>query len=121
MRKNAPSSAVLASMLGIDEGSSPNAATAPKIAAKKVARTARRMRRDDDSRKYFNGHLLRSNVVGNILGGYGQFVSAGNGLLGNGERSCVGGCLGVPVQRYRHGPLHTCDQGARTPRGADFQ
>src|ERR1700728_128916 len=123
MRESSPSSTLLASMLRVHEGSWPLAATAPKIAAKvkKVARAARRMRGDDESRKYFNAHLLRSNVVGNILGGYGQFVSAGNGLLGNSERTGVGGGVGIPVQRDGHGTVQARDQGASTFRRADFQ
>jgi hypothetical protein len=46
------------------------------MAAKKMARAIghARTRQAGESRKYFNLHLLRTNVVSNILGGDGQLV-----------------------------------------------
>src|SRR4029077_7761135 len=99
MRKNTASSALLASMLRIHRGNSPSAEIVPPTAAKNITSATRRTRRDDDSRKYFNLHLLRTNIVSNILGGDGQLVSAGNGLVRNPERASIRRGLRVPAQR----------------------
>ena len=59
-----------------------------------------------ESRKYFNLHLLRTNVVSDVLGSDGQFVGAGDGMVGNGENAGIGGGFGIPAQ---------CDRALRHP------
>ena len=84
MRKKAASTALPASMLRIHDGNSPRAEMLQPRAAKKIASAIRRTRRKtSESRKYFNLHLLRTDVVSDVLGGDGQLVGAGDGFLGN--------------------------------------
>ena len=49
-------------------------------------------------RKHFNLHLLRSDVVGDILGGDRQLVRAWNCFARDQERACVGGGSGIPSE-----------------------
>src|ERR1035441_7030691 len=91
MRKKASCSALPASMFRIHKGNSPTAEIAHPTATANVSTASRRVRLrgkslrgkslHDESRKHFNLHLLRSNVVRNILGRNGQLVRAGNRLL----------------------------------------
>src|SRR3974390_829242 len=82
IRKKTASRAVLASTLRIQDGNSAAEMAAP-MAATNTASASHRKRRERESRKYFNLHLLRTNVVSNIFSGHGQLVGARDRLVGN--------------------------------------
>src|SRR4029077_4779118 len=77
VRKKTASCALLASMLRINDGSSPRAEIVQPIARTNAVSANQRWR--DELRKHFNLHLLGSDVVGDVLGGDCQLVGAGDG------------------------------------------
>ena len=86
-RNSAASIAVPASTFRIHAGSAPRAETThPASVTNTAIPQTRSQRLRDRSRKHFNLHLLRPDVVGNVFRGHGQFV--GSGTVCSGMTSC---------------------------------
>src|SRR5579872_794196 len=98
MRKKTASRVDFPSTFRTHEGSSANAVTAAQIPASKPATTKARCRCLNCSRKYFNLHLLRTDVVRDVLGRNGQLVSAGDAFLRNRESAGVRAHCRIPSQ-----------------------
>src|SRR5271166_1848994 len=120
MRKKAASIALAASLLRIHEGSSPSAETPQPRAITKTASASARIRLRGRLREHFNLHLPGSNVVGDILGGDSQLVSAGDGLPGNNQLASIGGSLGIPLEFDGRRAIETRDESARALRGVNY-
>src|SRR5271157_132849 len=124
MRKKTACSVLPASMLRIHEG---NSATAENVnpPAMTNASTASFFCFDSflrfKSRKHFNLHLLRCDVVRDILGGDRQFVGAGNGLSGNEQIASIGGGFCIPSEFNRGRTFQARDQSAGALRCIDLQ
>ena len=121
MRKKTASRALEASMLRIQEGSSPSAEMAqPRaITMTNTTSASRRVRLRHELRKYFNLHLLRTDIVGDVLGGDGQLVRAGDRLLRNDQLAGIGGGLRIPPEFDGRRTFQPRDQRARALRGLD--
>src|SRR5260370_42590411 len=98
MRKNAASRALADSTLRIHDGNSPSAENVPPSASTKAPNATQRARVCVELRKYFNLHLLHSNVVSDIFGGDRQLVVAGNRLLWNEQLAGIGCRSRVPSE-----------------------
>src|SRR5579871_4067538 len=70
-------------------------------------------------RLHFKGHLLAANVVGEILGGYGETVFAGSEVGRNEDLAGIGRLAGIPAQIDGRCAVHAGHDGARGFRGAD--
>src|SRR5207245_9048292 len=101
MRKNTASRALADSTLRIHDGNSPSAERVPPSASTKAPGVSQRARVCAELGKYFNLHLLRSNVVGNVLGSDCQLVVAGNRLLWDAEFARIGASPRVPSEFNR--------------------
>src|ERR1035437_9370069 len=123
MRKNAAYRALEAAMLRIQEGNSPSAEMAqPRaITMTSTSNASRRVRLRNKSRKYFNLHLPRPNIVGDVFGGDGQLVSTGDHLFWNDQLASVGGSLRIPPEFDGRRPFQPRHQRARARGGVDLQ
>src|SRR5215472_153816 len=121
MRKKTASRADFPSTFRIHEGSSANALTAAQIPASKAAATKARCRRLNCSRKYFNPHLLCTDVVCDVLSRNGQLVSAGDAFLWNRESAGVSARCRIPSQRHRDRPIHASHQRASAFGSLDLE
>src|ERR1019366_6325218 len=121
MRKSAASRALEASMLRIQEGNSPSAEIAHPRERTNTASANARVRLRNKLRKYVNLHLPRSNIVGDVLGGDGQLVSAGDHLFWNDQLASVGGSLRIPPEFDGRRPFQPRHQRARACRGLYLQ
>ena len=72
-----------------------------------------RLRLVDESRKYFNLHLLRSNIVGDVFRSNSQLVSARNHLVRNHQCASIGAGPGVPAKWNGRRTIHARHQSPR--------
>src|SRR5277367_4512891 len=96
IRKKTDCSALVASMLRIHAGSSPKAAIVEPRATTNTT-SARRLPREELG-KYFNLHLLGSDIVGDVLRRNGQCVAAGDCFSGDDQRASVRGGFRIPPE-----------------------
>ena len=76
----------------------------------------------EESRKYFNLHLLRTNVVRDVFGRDRQLVGAGNRLFGNCQRlRCSRQTFASQRSATGYRAIHARNERARALRRADFQ
>src|SRR5215469_3013985 len=107
MRKSATSKALPASMFRIHEGNSPNAETLNSNAIVNKQTNSRGAR--VELGKHFNLHLLRSDVVSDVLSRHRQLVRARNGLAGDKHFAGAGRRLRIPAQLDRRFALEAGD------------
>src|SRR5258708_37624108 len=105
-----------ASMFCIHAGMAPSAATTPAAIAIRTTKVFARALRDN-----FNLHLLRADVVRNVLRGHSEPVASGWQFFRHHHSACARARVWIPAQTYRRHAFKLRDQRSRAGGGLYLQ